>query len=697
MMKRNKEQNTIKLQEQLLKIKILKIFMKHFFIILIFISNIGSGQKADTSYKLLDSVIVTSRSIKILDTKNPFVISSITNKQIVEKGARTTPEALQGVSGVFIQKTNHGGGSAFMRGLTGNQTLIVLDGIRLNNAIYRYGPNQYLNTIDMFTVDKIDVLKGIGSVEYGSDAMGGVIHVKTKENTSKDLNKISLNNTSKFISNGMEKTNRTAIQYATNKWDFTGGISLKKYGDLLGGGSIGKQTPTGYNELNYDLKTRIKISNQSELIYSSQNTIQNNIPIYHKIVLENFKTNQTDYQIHYLNYLKYKYTSNKKWVSEIIINASTQRSIEQRSIQKNNSSIFRNEADTVKNIGLTAEIVSKPNKNWTMNSGFDYYKDKIFSEAIETSSDLNTQVFKRGLYPNRAIYKNSSIFNIHNLNFNKLNIVAGLRYNFLHIQMNELTLGNIAIKPSALVSNFGFNYQLNQHSFLFGSITTGYRAPNIDDLGSLGIVDFRYEIPSYDLRPEKSLNTEIGYKLRSNKIDFSIAAFKMKLKDIIARVLVDGKVINGYNVYNKKNIESSYINGAEVNYTYLLSKFLTWHTNATYTYGQNVTKNEPMRRIPPLFGQNKISFAIKNKILAITHQFAGKQDRLAQGDKDDNRIGKQGTPGWNIFNVDAGWQFKNLSLNTSLINISNVQYKTHGSGVYGMGRAINLTLQWNTH
>ncbi|MCE2656507.1 MAG: TonB-dependent receptor, partial [Sediminibacterium sp.] len=261
-------------------------------------------------------------------------------------------------------------------------------------------------------------------------------------------------------------------------------------------------------------------NNQSELIYSSQNTIQKNVPIYHKIALENFKTNQIDYQIHYLNYLKYKYISHKKWISEIIINASTQRSIEQRSNQKNNSSIFRNEADTVKNIGLTAEIVSKPNKNWTMNTGFDYYKDQIFSEALETNSDLNTQVFKRGLYPNGSIYKNSSIFNIHNLNFNKLNIVVGLRYNFLHIQMNELTLGNIAIKPSALVSNFGFNYQLNQHSFLFGSITTGYRAPNIDDLGSLGIVDFRYEIPSYDLKPEKSLNTEIGYKFRSNKIDF---------------------------------------------------------------------------------------------------------------------------------------------------------------------------------
>ena len=668
---------------------------KYYFLLSLIFSINVSAQKEDSSYVNLDSAIVTSRSIKILDTKNPLVISSITNQQIIEKGARTTPEALMGVSGVFIQKTNHGGGSAFIRGLTGNQTLIVLDGIRLNNAIYRYGPNQYLNTIDMFSVDIIDVLKGIGAVEYGSDAMGGVIHIKTKENASQELNKISLNNTSKFISSDMEKTNRTAIQYATNKWDFIGGISLKKYGDLVGGGNIGKQNPTGYNELNYDLKTRIKISNQSELIYSSQNTIQKNVPIYHKIALENFKTNQIDYQVRYLNYLKYKYVSNKRWISEIIINASTQRTIEQRSNQKNNSSIFRNEADTVKNIGLTAEIVSKPNKNWTMNSGFDYYKDAIFSEAIETSSDINTQVIKRGLYPNGSIYKNSSLFNIHNLNFNKLNIVAGLRYNFLHIQMNELTLGNIAINPAALVSNYGFNYQLNQHGFLFGSITTGYRAPNIDDLGSLGIVDFRYEIPSYDLRPEKSLNTEIGYKYRSNKIDFSIAAFKMKLKDIIARVLVDGQVINGYNFYNKKNIESSYINGAEVNYTYLLSKYLTWYTNATYSYGQNVTKNEPMRRIPPLFGQNKISFVKKNKTLAISHQFAGKQDRLAQGDKDDNRIGKLGTPGWNIFNIDAGWQVKNLSLNTSLINISNVQYKTHGSGVYGVGRAVNLTIQWN--
>jgi len=101
-----------------------------------------------------------------------------------------------------------------------------------------------------------------------------------------------------------------------------------------------------------------------------------------------------------------------------------------------------------------------------------------------------------------------------------------------------------------------------------------------------------------------------------------------------------------------------------------------------------------MRRIPPLFGQNKIEWKKGKAGLAFTHVFAGKQDRLAQGDKDDNRIGKLGTPQWNNINFDAGLQLKHLNINTSLINILNEKYKTHGSGVYGMGRTVSITIQW---
>ncbi len=669
--------------------------IRYILLICLLISSNIYAQSSDSSFITLDSVIVESRNIKIAEIANPFIVSSIVAKQIQQNGARTTPEALMGVSGVFLQKTNHGGGSAFIRGLTGNQTLLVIDGIRINNATFRYGPNQYLNTIDMFTLKKIDILKGIGAIEYGSDAMGGVIQMETKQNSLNDVGKLHVSNTSKFLTHQMESTNRTEVQFAHKKWDFIGGISLKNYGDIWGGGNIGKQTPSGYSEKNYDLKTKIKIDNKQEITISSQNTTQKNIPIYHKILLENFRVNQMDDQIHNLHYVKYKYKGNNKLLDELIVNTSIQRSIENRSIQKNNAVIIRNENDTIHTTGITAEIISKPTNFWTINTGFDYYKDRVNSIASELNTSTSNQILKRGLYPNKSVYNNSSLFSIHYLTAGKFKLITGIRYNFLNIKIIDTDLGNIALNPSALVTNFGINYQANKNSAVFGSFTSGYRAPNIDDLGTLGIVDFRYEIPSYDLKPEKSLNLEIGYKYNSQKRNFTVSMFNMQLKDIIARVIVDGKVINGYNVYNKKNIESSNIKGAEFSYSQVLHSGFVVQTNATYTYGQNVSKNEPMRRIPPFFGQTSIAWNHKNITLACRHQFAGNQKRLAKGDVDDNRIGKNGTPGWNTLNIDASIVLKHLDVNINLINLLNEKYKTHGSGVFGMGRAAGVTVNFH--
>ena len=119
-----------------------------------------------------------------------------------------------GSSGVFVQKTNHGGGSAFIRGLTGNQTLLMLDGVRLNNATFRYGPNQYLNNIDLYTIDQIEVSKGTGSVEYGSDAIGGVIHLHSITPSYNQKKTWSTSTSLKYIGQDMEKSNRTTVQYA---------------------------------------------------------------------------------------------------------------------------------------------------------------------------------------------------------------------------------------------------------------------------------------------------------------------------------------------------------------------------------------------------------------------------------------------------------------------------------------------------
>ncbi|MFO0508136.1 MAG: TonB-dependent receptor plug domain-containing protein, partial [bacterium] len=126
---------------------------------------------------LNNAVIITAQRSERLSFDVAQSTSTISATQLAELTPRSTPEALMNETGVWVQKTNHGGGSPIIRGLVGNQVLLVVDGIRLNNATYRYGPNQYLSTIDPGLIDRIEVNRGSGSVLYGSDALGGVVHV----------------------------------------------------------------------------------------------------------------------------------------------------------------------------------------------------------------------------------------------------------------------------------------------------------------------------------------------------------------------------------------------------------------------------------------------------------------------------------------------------------------------------------------
>jgi outer membrane receptor protein involved in Fe transport len=283
-------------------------------------------------------------------------------------------------------------------------------------------------------------------------------------------------------------------------------------------------------------------------------------------------------------------------------------------------------------------------------------------------------------------------FSLHTLDFKSWNITAGLRFNSFVIKVADETLNTTKLTPSAFVGNLGIMRKLNAGSSLFVSFNTGFRAPNIDDLGTLGIVDFRYEIPNMDLEPEQSFQYQVGYKQKYSRLSGEIFLYRNELYNLIVRNKVPDEIIDGYPVYIKENAERAYIEGIETAWDFELNKSWLISAGMTYTYGQNITKDEPVRRIPPLFGRVATEFRTGNLWLNLEWQAAGSQERLAAGDKDDNRIPSGGTPGWNIFNINSAYTIGVFKIDLSLVNIFNTDYRYHGSGVNGYGRSAFLTL-----
>lgn len=648
----------------------------------------------DSSIKKMPEVLVTAHRNSQQDIAISCLVESVTAKQINTYSLRTTPEALMMANGIFVQKTNHGGGSPFVRGLTGNQTLVLVDGIRLNNSTFRYGPNQYLNTIDVFSVSKIEVAKGTGAVQYGSDALGGVIQVFTRQPEWSDKKYCKGRVLTRYMTGDMEKTTRGEFEYGSKKSAIAAGITYRDYGDLLGGDTTGKQSPSGYREWAFDVKAKWKLGNKVQLTVAHQQVRQFHVPVYHKVRLENFKINEIDPQQRRLTYARLSIATKNSLFKEIVFTQSWHQTKEGRNTLKNGGSLYRREKDEINTIGFTAEVNSKITKNWSANSGIELYADKVNSSREDINIVNNSYSFSRGLYPNNSRYGNYAIYSLHQVLLNKWQLDAGARWNVLRIRIDDAALGRVFIKPAALVGNLAALYRLSRTNALFASYSTGYRAPNIDDLGTLGVVDFRYEVPTANLSPERSRNLEIGYKLNHRKFSLKAGLFYMHLDNIITRVKREGELINGYPVYRKENTESSFIRGAEASFDWQLTQRWNVAGGFAYQFGQNLTKKEPMRRIPPVNGKLLSYYLVKNWRFALEYSFAGKQTRLAQGDKDDNRISPNGTPAWNIINCHAGYSYKKWRLTVGGQNLFNKDYRLHGSGINGVGRSASFNLEY---
>ena len=658
----------------------------------LFSNHLFSQQSTDT-VRLMDEVTVTATKRSVNKSQLPYTVEVMTKEGVARNLSRTVPESLTGIPGIFIQKTNHAGGSPFVRGLTGNQSLILVDGIRLNNSIFRYGPNQYMTLVDPFIVERIEVVKGTGSVQYGSDAMTGVINLQTNSLRFRDRSSWSEEVNARITESRMELSVRPELKYEGKRFAFIIGGGEKKFGDLRGGDTTGFQRPSGYGEKAFDVKVMSNLGSNWILTTSYQWLRQDDVPVYHKYQLENFAVNTSDPLIRGFGYLKLNKVFNRKLMKQLDVFISNQVIEESRYTRKNTSRILRSEIDDISTISGGVDLLTEIIPAWTINSGIEMYADKVKSSRTDRDVDGGSLTNLRGLYPDGASYSNLAAYSLHHAQLGKVKFEGGLRYNLYRAKINEATLGKVMLTPTALVFQGGLNYQLFKALNVYANISDGFRAPNIDDLGTLGIVDFRYEKPAYDLNPERSINHEVGIKYFSKKVSGAVSFFRTNLLDLITRVKT-GEVINGYDVYKKINVDRGFIRGSEMQVNYKPSKGIKLYASATSLYGQSITKDQPLRRIPPFNARIGAEHQFSKYLAGIVYDHASPQRRLESGDKSDNRIPAGGTPGFNILNIYSGASIRNITIRTYLNNLFNQDYRTHGSGINGMGRAFSMLLIW---
>ncbi|MEY3559917.1 MAG: hypothetical protein RIS12_350 [Bacteroidota bacterium] len=649
----------------------------------------GSVAQVDSS-KQLPAIIITATRTKSSITKTPFSVSVLDSSKLKQSLLRTVPESLIGLSCVFVQKTNHGGGSPIVRGLTGNQNLLLIDGFRLNNAIFRYGPNQYLTLVDPFLVERIEVVKGTGSVQFGSDAMGGVINVITRQPRLSVKPVFSSTLLLRGTSQGMERTLRPEIQFSNKKIATLVSGVFSDFGDLKGGDTSGFQRPSGYRQQSLDVRTTIGPGKNWRVQMGMSIVNQNDVPLYHKYQLEKVALSKSELLQRKMVFLKTQKSYANGIIRSITLDISQQQLIDHRLSKSLSSSPLVKEFDTVNSSSITTDIPTVFTTFWSANTGVELNLDYVKSTRFQYNTPTDI-VSRRGLYPNGARYHSFAAYSLHHFTLKQLQIETGVRFHQNKITIQDASIGAIMIKPSAWVYMLGTSYAISEQLSLFGNINSAFRAPNIDDMGTLGIIDFRYEQPAYDLKPERSINKEMGVRWKQRNFQVSVAAFHLTLKDLIGRIKTSA-IINNYPVYIKKNIEEAFIRGAEFEITSSPFPFLLVQANLSYLFGHNLTRNEPLRRIPPINGQLSITYSRRKWQAGIINDYATSQQRLAQGDKDDNRIPFGGTPGYTIYHLFVAKEIGKLQYRFRLNNLINTDYRTHGSGINSMGRSLSISL-----
>ena len=683
----------------------------------------GCGICCVEAEELPETVISASRMVEVLKD-SPYSVSLIGSDDLLGDAIRTLPEALRDVPGVLIQKTTHAQGSPFIRGFTGRQNLLLVDGVRINNSTFRSGPVQYWNTVDSNAIERIELVRGQGSVLYGSDAFGGTVNTHTRSSNFLDQDEGWFNqNTAfyRFDTNSESHVGRLETIFGEGgKWGVLLGISVKDFGDIRDAG-FGRYNNTGYSELDFDFRLDYAVSDSATLTLATQYVDQDDISRFHStldntgFVLDgNVITAGSNLardldQERSLTYLKISEEEGagwiKKWSAVLSYQTSQDSQFRDRSDPSDLTDIdLSNTNIDLQTWGLAVNFESDLGPG-AIIYGADYYHDRVDSTGSRTGNDPreerpiadNSEYDLFGLYAQYR-WKPSQL--------PKLEATVGVRYTYAKADIGNVFDESLAQDVGAeqdwdnLVLSGRVLYRATDNLNVYAGISEGFRAPNLNDLtGNLDSRSGVSESGSLDVDPEEFITYEIGAHYESDKFGYSLAAYYTEIDSIIARVPASSAT-NA--IVTTTNGQDGFIYGFEASGFYNLSSQWQIKAQASWQEGETETElfiggpveEEYVSRLAPLMGSVSMRWSHPNDRFWIEGRVsaAATADKLSNNDQGDTqRIPIGGTPSHVIGSLYAGWQATDDILLTAAVeNLTDEVYRVHGSGQNEAG--VNLIL-----
>lgn len=669
---------------------------------------LGSHPAFAESEDLPEIIYITSERLVVNKLDTPYSVTQISQQDITEYNFRSLPEVFENTPGVLVQKTAYGQGSPYIRGFTGFRTLFLIDGIRLNNSTFREGPNQYWNTVDLTSLSKIELVRGASSSLYGADAIGGTVQAFSSAldlDSEKDRNRFTFG----YRGASAEHSNLVNASYSKEGKDlaFRIGGGVKDFGDLTRGDGI-DQPNTGYDEYNLDAKLAVKIAPDWTLTAATFLTRQDDVPRTHKTLFStsfagttigNELVRELDHRRH-LTYAKLKGSDFSEHIdhAEFTVSWHTQEESRNRLRSRNRTDQQGVKTDT---LGLQAQFTSNIDHT-SLVYGADLYVDNV--NSFSSRNEIQGPVADDATYQWAGIFVQGRTQLPHGLT-----LIGGARYSYIDVEANSVSdpLNGEQIQVNRnwnnLVGNLMLNYRIDHNQAIHSGISQGFRAPNLSDLTRFDSArSNEFEIPATQLDSEHFTNLDIGYKYNSATLALDLSGYYTFVNDQIERVPTGIQNTDGEFEISKENIGDGQVYGLELSIEYQYSSTLTVNGSFAYINGkidtfptsERIESREYTSRLMPTSLQLGFRYDSPSEPwwLGMSLQAVDKADRLSTRDRsDDQRIPPGGTPGYGVVHIRTGYRLSdNLSLNFTLENLLDKDYRIHGSGQNEAGRNLIL-------